>query len=457
MTYVIITLLPALLVIVIAIKSRRTTEALLGGCVASYAIIAVRTRQNLVSLMVNSFFSVLTDYDTIWLIVVCGLFGSLIAVINAAQGTHAIANLLGKICKTQRSTLFVSWLLGIIIFVDDYMNIMTISACTKKLSDRRKIPRESLAYVIDSTGAPVCVLLPFSTWAIFFAGVFYENQEIIDLGFGSAMSTYIHAIPYMFYAIIAVLMVPLFIMGVVPKIGAMKKAYQRVDETGMVYSEASEKYNKEKNEKSSLPNSNIWDFIIPIATMIVVQLVTNDMFVAVVGAILIAAAIYLPGKKRKADDFCDLWAQGFADSVSALMIIVAALWMRQASADLNLPTYVIGIVEPFVNAKIYPMIAFIVVAVLGFITGSNWGIPAVCAPIIIPLGAAAGSNLLIVIAAIVCGGTFCSHACFYSDATVITSNTCGIENMDHVNTQLPYAILSAVLACVAFLIAGFIF
>lgn len=85
------------------------------------------------------------------------------------------------------------------------------------------------------------------------------------------------------------------------------------------------------------------------------------------------------------------------------------------------------------------------------------GIPAVCAPIIIPLGAAAGSNLLIVIAAIVCGGTFCSHACFYSDATVITSNTCGIENMDHVNTQLPYAILSAVLACVAFLIAGFIF
>lgn len=113
--------------------------------------------------------------------------------------------------------------------------------------------------------------------------------------------------------------------------------------------------------------------------------------------------------------------------------------------------------EPFVSAKFYPMIAFIVVALLGFITGSNWGIPAVCAPIIIPLGAAVGSNLLLVMAAIVCGGTFCSHACFYSDATVITSSTCRIENMDHVYSQLPYAIISAVLACIAFLIAGFVF
>ena len=139
------------------------------------------------------------------------------------------------------------------------------------------------------------------------------------------------------------------------------------------------------------------------------------------------------------------------------MIIVAALWMRQASADLNLPNYVIGIAQPFVTASIYPMVAFIIVAALGFITGSNWGIPAVCAPIIIPLGVACGANMLAVIAAIVCGGTFCSHACFYSDATVITSSACGIDNMDHVYTQLPYALLSAVVASVMFLFAGIFF
>ena len=111
--------------------------------------------------------------------------------------------------------MFFKHALGIIIFVDDYMNIMTISACTKKLSDSRKVPREALAYVIDSTGAPVCVLLPFSTWAIFFAGIFWEQSEIVDLGYGSAMATYIHAIPYMFYALVALIIVPLFIFGVI--------------------------------------------------------------------------------------------------------------------------------------------------------------------------------------------------------------------------------------------------
>lgn len=380
----------------------------------------------------------------------------MIAVINAAKGTHAIANFLGKICKTGKSTLLISWLLGIIIFVDDYMNIMTISACTKKLSDLRKVPREALAYVIDSTGAPICVLLPFSTWAIFFAGIFYEQKEIVELGYGSAMSTYIHSIPYMFYAMVAVVVVPLFILGVIPKMGAMKKAYQRVAVTGKVYSENSDKLNK-KDDNETNKDAKIIDFLIPIATMIIIQLAVGDMFIAIISAIISAAIIYVPRKKVKTNQFCDLWIQGFADSIPALAIIIAALWMRQASADLNLPQYIIGLVKPIVTPHIYPMLAFMVVAVLGFITGSNWGIPAVCAPIIIPLGAACGANLLSVMAAIVCGGTFCSHACFYSDATVITSASCGIENMEHVYSQLPYTIVSAAVASLLFLISGYLF
>ena len=358
MGYGIITLLPALLVIVVAIKSKRTTEALLIGCVSSYLIIATANKSNPVTLMVDSFFKVVTDYDTVWLLIVCGLFGSLIAVINAARGTHAIANFLGKICKTDKSTLLTSWIL--------------------------------------------------------------------------------------------------FIFGVIPKLGAMKSAYERVEETGQVYSKESQKWNKNGNEEVD-KEAKIVDFLFPILTMIIVQLTVGDMFIAIIAAILAAGIIYIPRKKMRTNQFCDLWVQGFADSVSALVIIVAALWMRQASADINLPNYVMSVVEPFVNANIYPMVAFVVVAMLGFITGSNWGIPAVCAPIIIPLGAACGANLLIVIAAIVCGGTFCSHACFYSDATVITSSSCGIENMEHVYSQLPYTMIAAGIASILFLIAGFIF
>lgn len=456
MNYGIWSVVPAILVIIIAIWSRRTTEALLGGCVASYLIIAFAEKANPITLLTNSFFAVLTDYDTIWLIVVCGLFGSLVAVISASNGTRAIARVLGRVCKTERGVLLASWLIGIIIFVDDYMNIMTISVCTKQLSDERKCPREALAYVIDSTGAPICVLLPLSTWAIFFAGVFYEQSEVVALGYGSAMATYIHTIPYMFYAIVTVIIVPLFAVGLVPKLGAMKAAYKIATETGQVYSKASEILNKQDENYQPNSDARICDFIVPIALMIIVQLMLEDMLIAVIAAILSAAVLYIPRKKVRANDFCDLWVKGLADSVPALMIIVAALWMRQASADLSLPDFVIGIAKPFVSATIYPMIAFIVVAVLGFVTGSNWGIPAVCAPIIIPLGAVCGANMLAVLAAIVCGGTFCSHACFYSDATVITSNACGIDNMDHVYTQLPYAMIAFALSSILFLATGFL-
>lgn len=456
MNYGIWSVVPAILVIIIAIWSRRTTEALLGGCVASYLIIAFAEKANPITLLTNSFFAVLTDYDTIWLIVVCGLFGSLVAVISASNGTRAIARVLGRVCKTEQGVLLASWLLGIIIFVDDYMNIMTISVCTKQLSDERKCPREALAYVIDSTGAPICVLLPLSTWAIFFAGVFYEQSEVVALGYGSAMATYIHTIPYMFYAIVTVIIVPLFAVGLVPKLGAMKAAYKRATETGQVYSKASEILNKQDENYQPNSDARICDFIVPIALMIIVQLMLEDMLIAVIAAILSAAVLYIPRKKVRANDFCDLWVKGLADSVPALMIIVAALWMRQASADLNLPDYVISIAEPFVSARLYPMIAFIVVAALGFVTGSNWGIPAVCAPIIIPLGVTCGANMLAVLAAIVCGGTFCSHACFYSDATVITSNACGIDNMDHVYSQLPYAVMAFAISSILFLITGFL-
>ena len=333
-------------------KIKKDNRSAFSGGAVSYFIIAIAIQGNPVTLMVDSFFTVLTDYDTVWLLVVCGLFGSLIAVINAARGTHAIANFLGKICKNGRNTLLMSWVLGIIIFVDDYMNIMTISACTKKLADERKVPREALAYVIDSTGAPVCVLLPFSTWAIFFAGIFYEQKEIVRLGYESAMDVYIHAIPYMFYAIVAVLVVPMFIMGVLPKIGAMKKAYKRVEQTGRVYSEASDKLNKTEKVTSD-ENAEVIDFLIPIAIMIAIQLIFGDMFVAIVAAILAAAILYIPRKKMKAGVFCDLWVQGFADSIPALAIIVAALWMRQASADLNLPAYVVGLAEPLVTPQMF--------------------------------------------------------------------------------------------------------
>lgn len=454
MDYGLLTLLPPVLAIGMAIITKRTIESLLLGALASYLVVGGIT--NCLPMTIDALFTTITDYDNAWLLLVCGLFGSLIALLNASKATQVAARFIGKFCKTEKSTLIVSWILGIIIFVDDYMNILTISACTRKLCDDRKIPRESLAYVIDSTGAPTCVLLPFSTWAIFFAGVFYEYEAVQALGYGTAIQTYTHVIPFVFYAFVALAIVPLFILGVVPKFGAMKQAYARTATTGMVYSRGSEYLNKAKEEDTG-KGSSIFDFLLPVLAMILIATIQGDMFLALVVAILLCGVMYIPRKIVNARTFCDLWVQGFADTIPALAIIVAALLMRQATTDLNLPGYVVHLVQPYMNATVFPMFAFIIVSVLGFVTGSNWGTPAVCAAIILPLSVALGSNMLLVMGAIVSGGTFCSHACFYSDATVITSTACGIENMDHVKTQMPYAIIGFVISCVGYFIAGLLF
>ena len=447
-----LTLLPAVTVIVLAIRTKRTTEPLIIGCVLSYIILY---GIKFVTPLVDSFFSVVTDYDTVWIIVTTGFFGSLIALLNASRGTNAFAKMMGKVCKNEKSTLLMTWLLGIIIFIDDYLNIMTISSCMKKLSDKNKVPRESLSYIIDSTGSPTCVLLPFSGWAIFYAKAFYEQDAVKDLGYGSAMQTYIHAIPFMFYAIAAIIIVLLFSLGMIPKIGAMKKAYQRVEETGMVYGESSEKYNRHENS-GEIGKTNIIDFLIPIALMIVITIVFDDIFLGLLASILSCLFLYVPRKIITLKDFCDTWVQGFADTIPMSIIIVSAMCFKTASSDIDLPEYVIRHIMPLVTGQTFPAIAFLVVSALSFITGSNWGIPAVCVPIIIPLGAACGANALLVMGAIISGGVFSSHACYYSDTTVLTSTYSGIDNTDHVISQIPYALIGVAVSFIAFLAFGYI-
>ena len=136
--------------------------------------------------------------------------------------------------------------------------------------------------------------------------------------------------------------------------------------------------------------------------------------------------------------------------VPTIAIVFMAFVMQQAANDIGLPNYVIETVAPYLNGDIFPAVSFIVVALLTFITGSNWGIPAVCVPIILPLGASLGANLVLVMAALG------SHACFYSDATVLTSSSCSIDNMDHALSQIPYALIASAVSLAGFLICGFI-
>ncbi len=454
MNYGLLTLLPVIVVIAVALLTKRTLEPLILGTLLTYII---TDGFGFAQGWMDAFFRVASNRDHQWVFMVCLLFGSLITLLGASHGTLGFSKWLSKLCRGPKSTLLITWVMGILIFVDDYLNIMTLSTCMKRQTDRHKIPRETLSYVIDSTGAPVCAILPFSTWAIFFSGLFYAEAGVPELGYGSGIQTFYHIIPFIFYAIAAVVIVPLFVCGVIPKMGRMKKAYERVAKTGQVYSPESRLLNlEEEEEERPGAGGNILDFVLPIGVLIVLAIAGGELFLAVVAAIAVCFALYIPRRKMTVTKFCDLAMHGFCNMVPTVAIIYFAFVMQEAMSDIGIANYVIEAVQPFMSPALFPALTFLVVAVLNFSTGSVWGIPAIVSPVILPLAFSIGANPLLVMGAMVSGATLGSHACFYSDATVLTSSCCKMENMDHALSQLPYALCAAGISTGAYLLCGFL-
>lgn len=467
-------LLPPAAMLIFAVKTKKSFEALIFGSLVAYVILY---GFHFLGPWCELVLSEISNADNEYILLICGLFGSLIFLLREARGTEGFSKWILRFCKSERSVLVTSVILGCIIFVDDYLNIMTIGTCMKKVCDKRKVPREALAYVIDSTGAPVCALLPFSTWAVFYAGMFMTEPAVTALGYASGIETYIHVIPFMFYPIAAVLITLFFALGVVPKIGPMKKAYKRVREGDLGIQPVVQVEERgdhtivgmEENAQTgavtamlekprrSEPEGKAIDFLLPMAVLIGVTVVTGDMLIAIIATLFFTLLFFVPRKLMTFGRFSELFIQGFADMLPVLAILLASFLVKTACGEMNLSGYVISLVEPFLNGVILPGIVFLILAALTFITSSFWGIEVIALPIVIPLAVALNGNILLTLAAVVSGGVFGSHACFYSDATVLSSATCEINNLDHAVTQAPYAVLSAVLAFGAYILAGLIF
>ncbi len=453
--YGMITLLPPVLIIVFALITKKTFEALvLGGIVA--CVIAYGT----------GFFGGYLDFlqvtvsENVWVILVVGIFGSFIALMRKAKATEGFTDLIIKYSKTEKKSMLVAWLLGIIIFVDEYLNVLVIGNTMQTVCDKQKTPREMLAYVIDSTGVPVCMLIPISTQAVYWASML--EQEPTLAGYGSGMEIFIQGIPFYFYAWLAVIIVPLVIIGVIPKLGPMKKAYERTARTGETYNPGSKKFNIQEEVQELVESTkkkgkgSVWDFVIPMLTLIGATIYFDlDLLPGVIVGTVVATIMYFIRRRITFQEFSEAIISGFASMTIMFAIIISALTLQKALAEIGMSDYIVDIATPFMSAALLPAIAFVLVAILSFVTGSCWGVPAITIPIILPLAAAVGADPILTVGAILSSATFGAHACFYSDATVLTSSAAGIENMDHAVTQIPYALIAGVLSVIGFLIAGF--
>lgn len=451
MDYGAVSLIPPAAMLLFALFSKKSFEALIFGTLVGYIIMH---GSGFLLPWCDMLLEECGNRDNLYILMLCGMFGGLIFLLREVKGTMGFSNFISKYCKSERSIMLMSVLLGIIIFVDDYLNIMTVGTCMKGLFDKKRMPRQALAYIIDSTGAPVCAILPLSTWVVFYSGMFMQEQSLTDMGFTSGMEIYYKAVPYMFYPFAALLIVFAFAMGWLPKLGAMKKVYARMATSQAKARQIIEE--KQSDSKSTgKDEGRLIDFLLPMSVLIGVTIYTSDMFIAIVCTLASCMLLYLPRKKMTFSRFVELFWDGYRDILPVLGILLACFMTKRVSSDMCMPEYVISLVQPYMDAHLIAAITFLVIAALTFVTSSFWGIEIIAISIVVPLAVAVGGNVMLVLGAVVSGGVFGSHACFYADATVLSSSTCEIDNVSHAVTQLPYALLGAAIATIGFVAMGY--
>jgi Na+/H+ antiporter NhaC len=446
-------LLPTLVVFALAIWTHRPIESLVAGSLVGLVMIH---GAGFVGGFAETSLTVLTDEDVAWVILVCGFMGSLIGILIRTGSTSAFTGLMSRYVHSEKSALMSAWLLGILMFVDDYLNSLAVGAAMRSLTDKYKVSREKLAYVVDSTAAPISVIIPFSTWGVFFSGLIVANGIAPE---GEGFATYISAIPYMLYAWVAVLMVPIVIAGAIPSLGPMKTAETRAQTTGVTVPPSAAHI--EAANRSIEPDPNItpriWLFIVPMAVLVLSTLYFDKDFLVGIYITLGSTTIFiLLTRLMGMHNLFDTIVDGFKTMIEPLGVLVAAFILKEVNDTLGLAPYVVYMMEPLLTPESLPAVIFASMAVVSFMTGSNWGVFVIILPIVTALSNNLGADMTVVIGATLSASTFGSHACFYSDATVLTAQASGCTPFQHAVTQIPYALIAAAISIAGYLLIAYL-
>lgn len=406
---------------------------------------------------IDLIYVMLADETYSWILLMLLLFGGLIKLLEESGGTFGFGAVATKYIKSDKSSLLATYILGILIFIDDYLNNLTIGSAMRGITDRYKVPREMLAITINTTGAPICVLNPFSTWAVFIFGLM---QAAGVTGDQTLVVGYTKLIPYIWYAIVAVLMVPLMIYGVIPRVGPLKKAYQRVEEKGLLFpeelAESSAELDEARERILSKVDPKLRNFLIPMLVVVAVTIFTEDLVPGVILGILTCFIMYIPAKVMTIKEFIENFFEGMKDMIFIATFIMMAFIFVEIENGLGFSDYVIETVKPYMIGGLIPVITFIVVGLMSFAGMDFWAVMILFFPIVVPLSEHFGINLYLAMGSIVSGATFGGHACFFSDQMLMSSASVQIRATDEAVALLPYAVMAAVVTAVLYLIFGFV-
>ncbi|WP_431769396.1 Na+/H+ antiporter NhaC family protein [Vibrio sinus] len=432
-----LSLLPTTLVLIFALTTHRTVEALFCGTIAGALML---NPENAVKQVVNISLEVMVNDTIAWIILVCGLMGGLIAILEKGGSILSFSNILVTKIKSRKQSLLMTFVLGIVIFIDDYLNAIAISSSMKKVTDNYKISREKLAYMVDSTAAPICIIIPISTWAVFFASLLEANGIAVA---GQGIHVYIDSIPYMAYGWVTLVVVFLVATEKIPDLGAMKAAEKRA-RSGKTKPDGVQDIDFGADIKPhSNPTIGLINFLLPMAILVLASWYFGiDLLAGVFVAIAFTICFYGLQKLITMNEMFDAVYDGIKVMLLPLATVIGGFMLKHVNDALGITQYVIETVGPLLSAQLFPAVIFLVTGGLVFATASSWGVFAVAMPIVFPLAAHLNIPVHITIGALLSASAAGSHSCFFSDSTVISAQGSGCSPMQHAITQLPYVVIA---------------
>ena len=413
---------------------------------------------------------VLSDSYNVGILVFLVILGTMVSLMNKAGGSAAFGQFAVKKIHSRAGAQLATILLGVLIFIDDYFNCLTVGSVMRPVTDKFKVSRAKLAYLIDATAAPVCIIAPISSWAAAVTG-FVEGED----GF----SIFIRAIPYNFYAILTIMMmIGMVLMKV--EFGSMK-THELNAVKGDLFTTPGRPYETAKDEMAQT-KGKVMDLLIPIIALIVCcvlgMLYTGGFFsgtdfVTAFSAsdaslgltygsffgMIITIVLYQIRRVLKFSDCMACIPEGFKAMVPAILILTFAWTLKAMTDSLGADVYVAGLVEVSAGSLLnfLPAIIFVVGCLLAFATGTSWGTFGILIPIVVAVFENTNPQLMIISISACMAGAVCGDHCSpISDTTIMASAGAQCEHVNHVSTQLPYAVTAAAVSFVTYIIAGFV-
>ena len=465
-------LLPPLVAIVLALITKEVYSSLFVGIVVGALIYSgFKFEGTVTQIFEGGIIKVLSDSYNVGILIFLVILGSVVCMMNKAGGSAAFGRWASKKIHTRVGAELAAIILGILIFIDDYFNCLTVGSVMRPVTDRHHVSRAKFAYLIDATAAPVCIIAPISSWAAAVSG-FVEGQD--------GLAIFVRTIPYNFYAILTiVMMVGMVLMKT--EFGAMR-THEINALNGDLYTTSARPYENATDDETPNPRGKVIDLVIPIVMLVICCVISmiytggffsgTDFVTAfsqsdastglAMGSafgLVFAIIFYMIRRVVNFRDCMGCIPEGFKAMVPAIMILTFAWTLKAMTDSLGAAVFVEEAMRSVAGGieVILPAIIFLVGCGLAFATGTSWGTFGILIPIVVAVFEKSSPEMMIISMSACMAGAVCGDHCSpISDTTIMASAGAQCNHMNHVSTQLPYVVLVAAISCLTYIIAGFV-